>query len=393
MQGKSLLDIVTDFKDDVSSFYDAIVELGEARFLFWDEQLSAWIVTGYRESLMLLRSDHVERKPFMFQRYADVRANEMLSAAEKIMDMQMISMNGTAHLSTSKYWSSILNSELKELSSTSEQFARDLLNECGGRQIDFYRNLLRPFVVRTIQNKLRVLPREMIELKNALECYVGFFDGSLIAMSEPFNAARAIVEIFTKLWSSTPQRKVALGESNMENIEWLSNFVLVLVAGHESTAYLLGTILVECQHLGNIIEVLSADVSRLSAFVDEGLRFDAPVQLIGRFARTDIELNGNYIRAGDRLLIHIGAANRDPRVFDDPHIFKVGRSGPSNLAFGVGDGRCIGVAHTRIQAMTMLQVIVNLCSDISVEIGSISRIESLAGREFSYLAGNVSLSK
>jgi cytochrome P450 len=79
-------------------------------------------------------------------------------------------------------------------------------------------------------------------------------------------------------------------------------------------------------------------------WVHELLRYESPVQLTAREAATDVELRGRLIKAGQRVVLYLGAANRDPAVFADPDRLDFERDPRAHLAFSAGIHRCIG-AH------------------------------------------------
>ena len=97
----------------------------------------------------------------------------------------------------------------------------------------------------------------------------------------------------------------------------------------------------------------------LDSAVDELLRFDSPVQLNGRSALQDVQLGGKRIRAGDVVISLIGAANRDPEVFNDPESLDIGRQEKSHLSFSRGIHYCFGaplaLAEARIAFATVLK--------------------------------------
>ena len=83
--------------------------------------------------------------------------------------------------------------------------------------------------------------------------------------------------------------------------------------------------------------------------VEELLRWDSPVQLDGRVVLEDAELHGETFEAGTQFVTLLGGANRDPRVFDDPERFDVGREGPAPMSFGAGIHFCLGAALARAE--------------------------------------------
>jgi cytochrome P450 len=84
--------------------------------------------------------------------------------------------------------------------------------------------------------------------------------------------------------------------------------------------------------------------------VDEVLRYDAPVQLVGRVASKDVTIGGADVHAGELVLALLGAGNRDPDRFPDPDLFDLTRKGTAPLSFGGGIHRCLGAPLARVEA-------------------------------------------
>ncbi len=132
--------------------------------------------------------------------------------------------------------------------------------------------------------------------------------------------------------------------------EMLSAMLLILMAGFETTRNLIGNGMLALLRNPHQMQRLRSDPELLDSAIDELLRYDSPGQLNGRCAREDAELGGKRIRAGDVVISVIGAANRDPEVFDDPDTLDIGRREKSHLSFGRGVHYCLGAALAVMEA-------------------------------------------
>jgi cytochrome P450 len=132
--------------------------------------------------------------------------------------------------------------------------------------------------------------------------------------------------------------------------ELLSNLVLLLVAGFETTTNLLGNGLVALMDNAEYADRLRADPELAPSYVEEMLRFDSPVQLTSRWAYEAVDVGGYHVPRYTQVLLLLGAANRDPARFTDPHRFDPDRPGNASLAFGAGAHFCIGNALARLEA-------------------------------------------
>jgi unspecific monooxygenase len=133
--------------------------------------------------------------------------------------------------------------------------------------------------------------------------------------------------------------------------EIVSTVIVLLNAGHEATVNTLGNgMLAFARHPAQWRRVVRGEVA-VSAAVEEMIRYDPPLQLFERWVLTDdFAIGGVPIPRGAKVAMLFGAANRDPRVFDDPDEFDVGRhNAAQHIGFGGGIHVCIGAPLARIE--------------------------------------------
>src|SRR5262249_31576233 len=130
--------------------------------------------------------------------------------------------------------------------------------------------------------------------------------------------------------------------SALSEEELIWNSVLLLIAGHETVTDLIGNGLLALLHYPNQLQTLRDDPALMPAAIEELLRSHARFQSMQRQAREDLTLGGATIRAGERVWIILGAANRDPVVFDEPDQLNVQRPHQKQIAFGLGVHFCPG---------------------------------------------------
>ena len=146
--------------------------------------------------------------------------------------------------------------------------------------------------------------------------------------------------------------------------ELLSAMLLILMAGFETTRNLIGNGMLALLRNPHQMQRLRSDPELLDSAIDELLRYDSPGQLNGRCAREDAELGGKRIRAGDVVISVIGAANRDPEVFDDPDTLDIGRREKSHLSFGRGVHYCLGAALAVMEARVAFAAVLDRFASI-----------------------------
>lgn len=137
-----------------------------------------------------------------------------------------------------------------------------------------------------------------------------------------------------------------------------ASLVNLAVAGYLSTTFLIGTGL---RHLlanpDGIAALLHGDAATQAAVIEELLRLDAPAQIVDRVAVKDLTLGGAPVRAGDRLMLVLGSANRDRPEAESPDAFRPDRGGATHLSFGEGIHHCIGAPLARIVTPLALRLL------------------------------------
>ncbi|MBY6388852.1 cytochrome P450 [Rhodococcus erythropolis] len=141
---------------------------------------------------------------------------------------------------------------------------------------------------------------------------------------------------------------------------------LLLLAGNETTTNLLGGMFDMFARRPETFDMIRANHDLIPMAVEELLRFYSPVQGLYRTARTDYQVGDVTIPAGARVLLCIGAANRDPQVFDDPDEFRVDRNPTEHMAFGFGAHLCLGAQLTRMEARAVLRELATRVDRIEV---------------------------
>lgn len=132
--------------------------------------------------------------------------------------------------------------------------------------------------------------------------------------------------------------------------ELTANVGLLFAAGHETTANLIGNGLLALHRNPDQWAMLKADPGLIPNAMEELLRYDSSVQMTGRSTTEAVELGGVAIPAGQSVVAFLGAANRDPAVYEAPDRLDITRRDIRPLSFGGGIHHCLGAQLTRIEA-------------------------------------------
>jgi cholest-4-en-3-one 26-monooxygenase len=153
-------------------------------------------------------------------------------------------------------------------------------------------------------------------------------------------------------------------------------FMLLIVAGNETTRNLMSGAMTAFFDHPDQWELLRQDRSLLSGAVEEMLRYVTPVMHFRRTATTDLELGGQKLQEGDKVVFWHISANRDETVFTNPDTFDVTRSPNNHMAFGGGGPHfCLGANLARMEIMVMFDRLLDRIPDIRLD-GKVQRLQS-----------------
>jgi cytochrome P450 len=145
-------------------------------------------------------------------------------------------------------------------------------------------------------------------------------------------------------------------DPDLELDDVVTTAIIIAIAGHETTANLLGAAMVRLlTPAPDGVRVIDALDNVDGSLITELLRLDGPIQAVSRTATLDHVINDVTIRAGEPALVVVAAANRDPAIFNSPGQFQADRSGPAPLTFGYGAHYCLGSALARLEIAIALQ--------------------------------------
>jgi cytochrome P450 len=147
--------------------------------------------------------------------------------------------------------------------------------------------------------------------------------------------------------------------------ELLATCLLLLIAGHETTANLIGNAVVALLRHPDALRRMRDDQSITSGGVEELLRYDSPVQMTARTTLEPIEVARVEIPANQRVMAMLGCANHDPQKFDQPEELVLDRSPTPHVSFGGGIHFCLGAPLARLEARVAIPELLRRAPDLA----------------------------
>lgn len=150
----------------------------------------------------------------------------------------------------------------------------------------------------------------------------------------------------------------AKNQGDKLNDEELISFCAMLFSvGQETTENFIGNSMLALLRHPDQLQKLKQEPNIISSAVEELLRYDSPVQLVARVATENVEIGGKTIKAGDRVHLSLGSANRDPAEFADPDRIILNRK-HNSIPFGAGIHYCLGGALARLQGQVAINMLI-----------------------------------
>ncbi len=235
---------------------------------------------------------------------------------------------------------------------------------------DLLEHLAAPLPVEVIAELLGVPPADRARLQPWSNAIVKMYEYGLppedAAAAE--QAAGEFADYLRALAASRSRRpgedlisdlvSVRDGSDRLSDDELVGTAVLLLMAGHEATVNVIGNGVLALLLHRDQWERLVASPELLPTAVEELIRYDSPLQLFERTATEATTVAGYELAAGDRVAALLGAAARDPAVFDEPDTLDIDRSPNPHLGFGAGIHYCVGAPLARVEITAALEALV-----------------------------------
>ncbi|MCY3898092.1 MAG: cytochrome P450 [Caldilineaceae bacterium] len=328
--------------------------------------INAWALTGYDDALAILQDHRRFSSGENKLEYAPYRTMLDLDPPDHTRLRSLVSKAFTPRA-------------VAALGPRIQEIVDELLDELAGRDsFDLIGDFAFPLPVIVIAEMLGI-PAEDRDKFNVWSNDIALAVEPILSGEEIVRVERASDEIIEYFEGIIEQRRreprddmlsalLAAEEEGdrLSHDELLGTLMLLLVAGNETTRSLIGNGMLALLKNPEQLQRLRDSPDLLDTSIDEMLRYDSPVQFIIRVVMEDVEFKGKQFRAGQKVIILVGAANRDPTVFADPGALDIGREEKSHISFGRGIHYCLGSPLALLEARVAFANLVERFSSIEL---------------------------
>lgn len=347
---------------DPYQYYENLRSRGD---VVWDENAGTWLVLGYQAAREVLGRSGWSSDP--------LASPQMRAAAPEYLDMSnfgrnMLFADGPDHTELrgavrDVFTPGFIAGLRQGVQSITSHVVEYPLT---GEPFDFMADIALPLPIAIIGEWLGLDDSSSAVLREESPIIIQML-GAFADVDTVMAGTAAGATLATELLPLAADRRAHPGDDLLSLIASDTNLSLedvvtmafmVAIAGHETTANLLGA---------SMVRLLAPreDGSQLADHIDpddpavitELLRLDGPVLATARVATEEHHLGGNTIQEGQTVLVAIAAANRDPQVFVEPADFQPDRKSTPPLAFGYGTHHCLGSALARLETTVALHEI------------------------------------
>ncbi|MEZ4711471.1 MAG: cytochrome P450 [Caldilineaceae bacterium] len=341
-----------------------------------DGQSTIWFVTRYDDVAAMLRDHKRFVKNFRSTRTpAELAQLPPEPELLRLISNHMLNLDGADHARLRGLVNKAFTGAMVEqMASRVQAIADQLIRKVYAKgQMDLIDEYAFPLPIIVIAELLGIPPRDRNRFRNWSHAFVTS-TANVQRSAKKLAKAGRIMQDFTRYLGrifderrQQPQPDLITSLLQAEEAgdrlsqdELFSMVILLIVAGHETAANLIGNgALALLQHPHQMAR-LRADPALIPRAVEEMLRFDPPVERATiRFAAEDVSIDGQTIRRGDVVSLVLAGANRDPAHFACPHAFDPSRTNNRHLGFGLGAHYCLGAPLARLEGRIAIETLLD----------------------------------
>ena len=357
-------------------------ELREARPVHWNERWRGWIVARYADVYAGLHDDRLlaDTVTPYFETRLSPEDRARFALTYEVLNSWSVFVDPPKHTRLRKIFSrSFTPKTVQTMRGIVQSFVTELLDQWQAkREVDLINDfgyLMPANVIATIIGA----PRADLDRFHAWSWELNeLLHGGVGSPQRLERAQQSIVEFKAYLLELYEQRlkqprddmmswlmEVQRNDSSLTREEVVYSCMLILNAGHETTQIMIGNTVAALLQQGQW-QRLREQPALVKSAIEECLRFNGPMKGTMRAAAVDMQIGGVDVKSGDRVMLLMASANRDPAQFADPDRLDIARNPNPHLAFGHGVHFCLGAPLARLEVEIGLSEMARRFSDIEL---------------------------
>ncbi len=364
--------------------YPVLNALREATPIFWNDASHQWMLTRFADIAAVLRDRRMGRAythRFTHAELGRPAPDPRWSAFHEHEEWSLLALEPPDHTRLRRLVQKVFTPRAVDRLGNDIAAASDqLLERCGEQDtFDLLADYAQPFSVGVICSMLGVPLADAQALLDWSHAIVKMYEleaddatkqAANLAAAEFIAYTRALIDDKRRRPDGLLVSELARVEDEGDTLtepEIVSTTMVLLEAGHEATVNTLGNGFRALMHHPDEWRRLTRGDVTASAAVEELLRWDSPLQMFERWVLDEgVEIAGQEIRVGEEVAMLFGSAQRDPRRFDDPDRFDIGRNDPAHIGFGGGIHFCVGAPLARLELATSIRGLVDRFPDLQL---------------------------
>ena len=366
----------SEFAQDPYPFYERLRNESPVHYL---KDMGLWLVTGYEEAnSILMNSNFGKKMPKGFPSYVQnppEKYKKLRELPDNMLDLDPPDHTRIRNLVASPFTPKAISSLRPDI----EKVVNSLLDKAEEKgEIDIVADFASPIPAIVIATMLGVPLRDVDNFREWTTDLVRSFDATQgpEAKEKGYEAKLNLLNYFESLVEERRQiptddlisELIAIEEKGdrLAKDELLSMCILLLFAGYETTVNLIAVGVRNLILNKDQMQLLLNDSSLIKMAVEELMRYETPVQRIGYYTQTDTKIGNKELKKGQPVLVAVGAANRDEKIFVNPNKLDITRSKNPHLGFGKGKHFCLGTFLARLEAEIAFTTLFNRFPNISL---------------------------
>lgn len=361
--------------------YPILAELRENHPVYWNPLYKAWFIHRYDDVMDALRDERLSSdriRPVYEHKLTDAEREERGPTYEILGDW-LVFRDPPDHTRLRKLVSRAFTPRaVEQLRPRTTALVNEMLAEIAPRgEVDLIRDFAYPIPAVIIAEMLGVPPSDRDMFKDWSDDIMVLVFGARDMEGRRERAQQGLIELrdylsgMVKRFREEPEDnlitslvKAQEGDDALTDHEIVSNCVLFLFGGHETTTNLIGNGTRALLRHPDQLERFRAEPDLLKSAIEEILRYDGPSKMQVRMAAADVEMRGETIREGDMVYLVQAAANHDPDEFADPERFDIARNPTGQIGFGFGIHFCLGASIARLEGSIAIDALVRAFDDL-----------------------------